>query len=408
MSRKTGPLHRKINRTLRIGMIGPSRYPEGGTSIPFQLLVDRMRSQGVTVHVVPIPRGGRNLLTKPLKFLVILMKTVRLALHVDLMSVHVPTPQLSNIGVAAQIVASLFGRVFVVRQFSGTDSTELCLHKRRLAARVVQNSAVLFVEARKQCENIRECFSREAFWYPNCRLPSSVPPEPREETGQFVYIGRVRDDKGIGDIIKAASLPGPPCSVDVYGPCERPFTRARFRHSAQVRYRGEVDHRNVPSVLSRYQALLLPTYWVGEGYPGTVIEAFQAGVPVVATRWKYLPEIVDETCGILVEPKDPVQLRRAMDRLTEDGELRRRLQRGALARGEEFSADRWADLFIHACHIAWENSDDRPEMERRIRSLYARALKHGPAPWIPAAHEPKAKDAVERGSSLPSGDTVKC
>lgn len=408
MSRRTESSHRKTHRTLRIGMIGPSRHPEGGTSIPFQILVDHMRSRCVIVRVVPIPRGGRNLLTKPLKFLAILMKTVRLALHVDVISVHVPTPQLSNIGVAAQIVAAIFGRVFVVRQFTGTDSTELCLHKRRLAAHVIKNSAVLFVEARKQCENIRQSFSREAFWYPNCRLLSPVRPEPREEMGRFVYIGRVRDDKGIGDIIQAASLPGRPCSVDIYGPCERPFTPARFRHSVQVCYRGELDHRNVPSVLSRYQALLLPTYWVGEGYPGIVIEAFHAGVPAIATRWKYLPEIVDETCGILVEPKDPGELRRAMDRLTNDRELRRRLRRGAVARGEEFSADRWADLFIRACHIAWENSDNAAEMQRCIRGLYAHVLQHDPAPLTPASHTPKTRDAVEQRSGLPSGDTVKC
>jgi hypothetical protein len=139
-----------------------------------------------------------------------------------------------------------------------------------------------------------------------------------------------------------------------------------------------------------------------------VIEAFHAGVPVIATRWKYLPEIVDETCGILVEPKDPGELRRAMDRLTNDRELRRRLRRGAAARGEKFSADRWADLFIRACYIAWENSDNAAEMQRCIRGLYAQVLQHAPAPLTPASHTPKTRDAVEQGSGLPSGDTVKC
>ncbi|HEY8362617.1 MAG TPA: glycosyltransferase, partial [Tissierellaceae bacterium] len=35
-----------------------------------------------------------------------------------------------------------------------------------------------------------------------------------------------------------------------------------------------------------------PTYYEGEGFPGTIIDAFSAGVPVIATDWKYNKEIV--------------------------------------------------------------------------------------------------------------------
>lgn len=370
MSYRIAPCHSKLDHTLRIAMIGPSPYPEGGTTIPFKILLDRMRACGVVVYVVPIPRGGKNILTKPLKFLGVLAKTIRCVPHVDVISVHVPTPQLSNVAFAALTVARLFQRVFVLRQFTGMDPIELYRHKRLLAKHVIERSSVLFVEARKQRDIIRKWFSREAFWYPNYRLMPPRRPEQHQRNGRFVYLGRVRYDKGIGEIMEAAALPGKRCSVDIYGPCEERFDQTRLSQSAHVHYRGVADNRNVPSILSEYSALLLPTYWEGEGYPGIVIEAFQAGLPVIATRWKYLPELVDETCGILVEPKDPENLRRAMDRLASDTELAQRLRIGALAKGEEFSAERWVNLFVRACCIACENSGNEAETRRRIRGLY--------------------------------------
>lgn len=351
-------------------MIGPSPYPEGGTSIPFKILVDYLRRQDIAVHVVAIPRGGKNIVTKPLKFLAVLLKTVWLAPRVDLISVHIPTPQLANVGIAALAIARLFRRAFVVRQFSGMDATELRLHQRLLAEQVIRKSTVLFVEARKQCENVKQWLSREAFWYPNHRVAPSGPGPQCHRNGRFVYIGRVRADKGMGEILDATALLRGRCCVDVYGPCEEHFDQETFSSTPYVRYRGVAANESIPSILSEHSALLLPTYWMGEGYPGIVIEAFQAGLPVIATRWKYLPEIVDETCGILVEPRDVEGLRRAMDRLAGDTELAERLRIGALARGTEFSADRWAELFVCACHIACEHSDDRTGMQRRIEALY--------------------------------------
>ena len=38
-------------------------------------------------------------------------------------------------------------------------------------------------------------------------------------------------------------------------------------------------------VLKDYFALLFPTYYYTEGIPGTIIDAYAAGVPVISARW---------------------------------------------------------------------------------------------------------------------------
>ncbi|HVA41545.1 MAG TPA: glycosyltransferase family 4 protein, partial [Candidatus Binataceae bacterium] len=57
----------------------------------------------------------------------------------------------------------------------------------------------------------------------------------------------------------------------------------------------------------------------------TFIEALYAGLPVVTTSIGGALEIVDGSCGILVEPDDPGALAGALCRLIEDRELRARL-----------------------------------------------------------------------------------
>jgi glycosyltransferase involved in cell wall biosynthesis len=64
----------------------------------------------------------------------------------------------------------------------------------------------------------------------------------------------------------------------------------------------------------------------------TFIEALYAGLPVVTTAIGGALEIVDGSCGMLVEPGDPAALAQALHRLIEDRELRTRLGAAGPAR----------------------------------------------------------------------------
>lgn len=67
------------------------------------------------------------------------------------------------------------------------------------------------------------------------------------------------------------------------------------------------------------------------------LEAMACGKPVIGTNSGGTPEIIqDQVSGILVPPRDPVALARAIIRLSEDGELRKRLSSEGRKIIEEF------------------------------------------------------------------------
>jgi glycosyltransferase involved in cell wall biosynthesis len=160
----------------------------------------------------------------------------------------------------------------------------------------------------------------------------------------------VRPTKGIGEVIEAAERFGDEVSVDVYGPFLDGLTEDIFQGRKRVRYHGILPSDNVVDTLRGYDALLLPTYWRGEGYPGIIVEAYIAGIPVITTKWAAVPEIVDESCGLLIEPRDVDALHAAMQSLVDDPALLDRLRTGAIAKRSFFDSAVWTQKFVDYCH----------------------------------------------------------
>ncbi|MGN6133512.1 MAG: glycosyltransferase family 4 protein, partial [Aureliella sp.] len=79
--------------------------------------------------------------------------------------------------------------------------------------------------------------------------------------------------------------------------------------------------------------------------PLVVLEAMAAGRPVLSTRVGGIPFQIDDTCGRLVAPEDPIALRRAFEELSRDRGRLVSLGQAALARVKSmFDWDRSASL----------------------------------------------------------------
>jgi glycosyltransferase involved in cell wall biosynthesis len=98
----------------------------------------------------------------------------------------------------------------------------------------------------------------------------------------------------------------------------------------RVRMLGNLPHRELVARLESgtYDIAVLASTESGdehEGIPVALMEAMAVRLPVVSTRTGSIPELVDDSTGILVEQRDPEALAAALRRLIADPELRRRL-----------------------------------------------------------------------------------
>ena len=54
--------------------------------------------------------------------------------------------------------------------------------------------------------------------------------------------------------------------------------------------------------LASYDVMLFPTYWHGEGFPGIIIDAFIAGLPVIATDWNLNSSLIQNGYNGMIIP----------------------------------------------------------------------------------------------------------
>lgn len=106
------------------------------------------------------------------------------------------------------------------------------------------------------------------------------------------------------------------------------------QHGIESRVRFLGERTDVPRLLRAADIYCQPNT-APESFGITFVEALSAGIPVVTTAIGGALEIVDETCGLLIPPRDVQALAAALRRLLEDEALRLRLGRQARIRRRE-------------------------------------------------------------------------
>lgn len=120
----------------------------------------------------------------------------------------------------------------------------------------------------------------------------------------LLYVGRLSAEKGIGTLAHAAPLV-PQLRLSVAGEGNE---ASLLEGLAGVERLGNLSGPDVRQQMEKAVALVVPSIWY-ENFPRTIVEAFAAGLPVVASRIGALADIVsDGKTGLLFEPGNPDDL----------------------------------------------------------------------------------------------------
>ena len=274
----------------------------------------------------------------------------------DVALLYCATPQVATVGLLTLAVCRLRGKSFILRKAAGRDYRALGAFAGRVAEFVVERADLFLAQTKQLAEASLARGVLRTKWFPTSR-PLEQLLENDRECRRFVYVGQVRPSKGAFELISAAERLPADAVLDVYGPFFDGLDETLFRRGGRAQYKGVLDSGDVVPTLREYDAFVLPSKATSEGYPGAILEAFSVGLPVIATTVGGIPEIVDERCGILVEPGDEEALVRAMCRLVADRSAYRALCEGARKARERFSAEHWNKWLVQECIRLSKKSD---------------------------------------------------
>ncbi|MCR4965151.1 MAG: glycosyltransferase [Bacteroidales bacterium] len=152
--------------------------------------------------------------------------------------------------------------------------------------------------------------------FPNFRFMTSDAQqmETTSETLRLVFLARVDKNKGYDTIFnfaKEIEQNHYNVTVDFYGPINEvdkdEFLALVERYHSCVNYKGVLQQDEVVGHLTQYDVMLLPTTIYTEGFPGSVLDAYMAGIPVIATEWKHSHEFIDDEKTGFIIPFDDCQ-----------------------------------------------------------------------------------------------------
>jgi glycosyltransferase involved in cell wall biosynthesis len=142
----------------------------------------------------------------------------------------------------------------------------------------------------------------------------------REGPGRyFLYLGRLSPEKGIGTLVSAWRRSAARLLVVGDGPAAQAL---REGAPANVEFRPTASPAEVPALIREARALLLPSVCY-EAQPRVILEAYAAGIPVLASDLGALPEAVPPESGLLVAPGDAGAWADAVEKLLDDRESER-------------------------------------------------------------------------------------
>lgn len=189
------------------------------------------------------------------------------------------------------------------------------LANRKLLVYFLKKFNYIYVETHKMKNNLNKLGLNNVVIMPNCKEIKIINENEINSNYTKPYklctFSRVMMEKGIEIAVNAVKEINNEYgedffSLDIYGQVDEKqkewFEKIKSKFIKSIKYCGEVKYNKSTDVLKEYYALIFPTYYDGEGFSGTIIDAMAAGVPIIASDWKYNSEIIHEKkTGLIVK-----------------------------------------------------------------------------------------------------------
>lgn len=207
------------------------------------------------------------------------------------------------------------------------------------------------VEAVSMQRNLEALGLTNVYYMPNSRQYAAIErkTDSRELPLHVCTYSRVVKSKGIEDAVKICRrangiMRKEVFRLDVFGKVgseyEKEFVEFMNENTDIAVYCGCRNADETLETLSSCYAMLFPTFYEGEGFAGTVLDAYAAEIPIIANDWKYNAEIITSGVDGFIYPfRDIEAAAQQLVQLYRDPALYKKIQRGCHESAIRFSTD---------------------------------------------------------------------
>ena len=170
---------------------------------------------------------------------------------------------------------------------------------------------------------------------------------------KLLFIGAICKRKGFFDLedvmnsLKTEEIQLHVCGETDNQEADQHFTALRENLGEKLVFHGFVSGAERERVYREADILVLPSY--GEGLPMVIMEAFSAGCAVISTDVGAIPEIVKKENGIIIHPGDKDALKQAIQTLTGDSQLLKKIQECNITCARKYTCEKFIENLSAVC-----------------------------------------------------------
>ena len=298
---------KKMKKVAVVGVYGTGTDFTTGQAVKCRTLIDWMKRKFGSDEVVIV--NTYKWMKNPLKLLVSMIFAMKSCNNIVIM------PAQNGIKVFAPLVYHL-NKIYhrnIQYIVIGGWLAEM-LKEKDILKRQIASFRGIHVETKSMKVKLEDLGMTNVYYMPNSRPYTELNKKDFPHDKKVVKVctySRVVKSKGIDDAIKicrkANSILGSKIFyLDIYGKIDEDYKK-EFKNlvksnSEIASYQGCRNSDETLSVLNDYFALLFPTYYAGEGFAGTILDAFAAELPIIANDWKYNSEVITDGENGLLYP----------------------------------------------------------------------------------------------------------
>lgn len=142
-----------------------------------------------------------------------------------------------------------------------------------------------------------------------------------KEYKNFAFIANIVPTKGVFELVEAfKALGDQDVMLNIVGPADNDTLfrlTSAISNEPRIKYHGKLPNDQAVELLKSMDVLVLPTYYSGEAFPISILEAMSYGKLVISTPRAAIPDMLTaidgSRCGLLVPERSVKELKEAME-----------------------------------------------------------------------------------------------